>query len=171
VITARDIDPYPALREIPWPSCCGYPLSSPSTAAAHRSDHLSARAGTTTLTPGQPADTREIRALLRIAARSLASDANNDPVGGLPAVLDWRTELCHRTDLDTWATAGGHVWGLTATLAADSRRHTEPQRPQLHRNTDPPGPRPAPQRPTRRPWAGHRRARRPEPPSTCSSTR
>jgi hypothetical protein len=80
--------------------------------------------------------------------RYLASDANNDPVGGLPAVLDWHTELYHRKDLDTWATAGGHVSGLTATLAVDSRRHTEPQRPQLHRNTDPPGPRPAPQRPT-----------------------
>jgi hypothetical protein len=112
VITARDIDPYPAPEEIPWAVVLRVPAFVAEHAAAHHSDRLSARAGTTTLTPGQPADAREIRALLRIAARYLATDADDDPVAGLPAVLNWRADLYHRTDLDTWATAGGHIWDL-----------------------------------------------------------
>ena len=112
VITTRDIDPYPPPHEIPWAVVLRVPAFAAEHAAAHRSEHLSARAATATLIPGQPADVREVRALLRIAARYLASDANADPVDGLPAVLDWRAELYHRTNLDTWATGGGHIWDL-----------------------------------------------------------
>jgi hypothetical protein len=112
VITARDIDPVPAPDEIPWAVVLRVPAFAAEHAAAHRSDHLSARAGGTTLTRGQPADPRELRDLLRVAARYLAADAEEDPSTGLPAVVDWRAGVYHRTDLDAWASAGGHIWDL-----------------------------------------------------------
>jgi hypothetical protein len=112
VITARDIDPFPAPDEIPWAVVLRVPAFAAEHAAAHRSDHLSARAGGTTLTRAQPADLREVRDLLRVAARYLPADAEKDPATGLPAVLDWRAGLYHRTDLDAWASAGGQIWDL-----------------------------------------------------------
>jgi hypothetical protein len=46
------------------------------------------------------------------AASYLPVDAEDDPATGLPAVLKWRAEHHHRTDLDPWATSGDKVWDL-----------------------------------------------------------
>lgn len=113
VITARDIDPYPPPTEIPWAVVLRVPAFAAEHATAHRSDHLSALAGATTLTPEQPADAREIRALLRVVAGYLAADADADPADGLPTVAEWRAERSnHRTGVDAWASTAGHIWDL-----------------------------------------------------------
>jgi hypothetical protein len=103
---------FPAIQEIPWVVVLRVPEFAADHATAHRSEHLRARAGTTILRPGQPADPREVRDLLRLAAGFLSSDADSDPVTGLPPVAAWRVELHHHTDLADWTRNGGHLWEL-----------------------------------------------------------
>ena len=112
MITGRDIDPYPPPDEIPWAVVLRVPAFAAEHAAAHRSDHLSVRAGTTPSPPdSQPIPERSGLCCASPPATwpptptTIPSPAYRPSSTGAPT-------LYHRTDLDTWASAEGHIWDL-----------------------------------------------------------
>ena len=125
VITSRYRQPQPSPRTIPWAVVLRVPASTAGHAAAHHSEYLYAKPGAT-MPCDADVDVREVRALLRLAARYLPEDSADDD-GPLPEISSWRCDAGPGYDLQAWASEHGEYhWHLPQRwrCASADERHT-----------------------------------------------